>query len=214
MIFQDGHFFVNTTGEYRIHRDLTIDLSPRMPVTIACSSIQGERAADGGKRIRMGDRTNQSPHRIHALDDKYGGLIAMIIACDQKDWNISDKAEDRGIAGASSGRSRRYSRLAAPGTVSQVISTIAASPISWEARVSEYHPQERRQAHPRIFAGCLKRQSCVRNRGGQPTYDPNWDWHAQNIKMAEALKERDTTSITVGPRHAFNKQGGAIMRRC
>ena len=43
-------------------------------------------------------------------------------------------------------------------------------------------------------------------------YDPTWDWHAQNIKMVEALKEMkyDFTYVWGIGTHS-NKQGGAIM---
>ena len=52
----------------------------------------------------------------------------------------------------------------------------------------------------------------VRNRGGQQTYDPNWDWHAQNIKMVEALKEKGYDfNYSWGLGTHSNKHGGAIM---
>jgi enterochelin esterase family protein len=43
-------------------------------------------------------------------------------------------------------------------------------------------------------------------------YDPKWDWHAQNIKMAAALTERHyDVNYTWGIGTHNNKQGGAIM---
>ncbi len=47
-------------------------------------------------------------------------------------------------------------------------------------------------------------------RGG--AYDPKFDWHAQNIKMVEALSEKKyDLNYTWGIGGHSNAQGGAIM---
>src|SRR5258705_6647014 len=52
----------------------------------------------------------------------------------------------------------------------------------------------------------------MRGRGENAVYDPKWDWHGQNIKMAEALKEKGYDfNYTWGIGTHSNKQGGAIM---
>src|SRR5258705_195334 len=54
----------------------------------------------------------------------------------------------------------------------------------------------------------------MRGRGENATYDAKWDWHGQNIKMAEALKEKGYDfNYTWGIGTHSDKQGGAIMRQ-
>ena len=50
-------------------------------------------------------------------------------------------------------------------------------------------------------------------RGGAgQTYDPKWDWHAQNIKMVDALSEKKyDVNYCWGIGTHSGKQGGAIM---
>ena len=51
-------------------------------------------------------------------------------------------------------------------------------------------------------------------RGNRPDrkYDPKWDWHQQNIKMAAALTEMHyDVNYCWGIGTHSNKQGGAIM---
>jgi enterochelin esterase family protein len=52
----------------------------------------------------------------------------------------------------------------------------------------------------------------MRGRGANQTYDPTWDWHAQNIKMVEALTEKKyDVNYCWGIGTHSGKQGGAIM---
>ena len=76
------------------------------------------------------------------------------------------------------------------------------------------YPDLIRQSEPKPIrdfpAGRRERQSRPARRGRH--YDPNWDWHAQNIKMVEALTEKKyDVNFTWGIGTHSNKQGGAIM---
>jgi hypothetical protein len=52
----------------------------------------------------------------------------------------------------------------------------------------------------------------MRGRGDNQTYDPTWDWHAQNIKMVQALTEKKyDVNYCWGIGTHSGKQGGAIM---
>jgi enterochelin esterase family protein len=217
MVFQDGHFFVNTTGEYRI--PIVFDnliYRREMPVTIAVflnpgRTPQQEEATDKD----WGDRTNNRAMEYNALDDKYARLICdELLPVIKKDWNISDKPEDRGIAGASSGAIAAWTvAWQRPEQFRKMISTIGSFT---NIRGGHEYPNIIRKSEVkpiRVFLqDGLNDNRGVRNRGGQQTYDPNWDWHAQNIKMVEALKEKGYDfNYTWGIGTHSNKQGGAIM---
>src|SRR5258706_4592533 len=130
MIFQDGHFFVNVKGEYRI--PIVFDnliYRREMPVTIAVfinpgRTPQQKEATDK----EWGDRTNNRGMEYNALDDKYARLICdELLPTIKKDWNISDKPEDRGIAGASSGAIAAWTDAwQRPEQFGKVISTIGS----------------------------------------------------------------------------------------
>src|SRR6266566_1662450 len=130
MIFQDGHFFVNVKGEYRI--PIVFDnliYRREMPVTIAVfinpgRTPQQKEATDS----EWGDRTNNRGMEYNALDDKYARLICdELLPVIKKDWNISDKPEDRGIAGASSGAIAAFTvAWQRPEQFRKVISTIGS----------------------------------------------------------------------------------------
>ncbi len=217
MVFQDGHFFVNTQGQYRI--PIVFDnliYRREMPVTIAVfinpgRTPQQTEATDS----EWGDRTNNRGMEYNALDDKYPRLICdELLPVIKKDWNISDKPEDRGIAGASSGAIAAWTvAWQRPEQFRKVISTIGSFT---NIRGGHEYPNiiRKSEAKPiRVFLeDGLNDNRGVRNRGGQQTYDPNWDWHAQNIKMVEALKEKGYDfNYSWGLGTHSNKHGGAIM---
>jgi enterochelin esterase family protein len=217
MIFQDGHFFVNTKGEYRI--PIVFDnliYRREMPVTIAVFINPGrtpdqKEASDSD----WGDRTNNRAMEYNALDDKYAKLIVEELLPEiKKEWNISDRPEDRGIGGASSGAICAFTvAWQRPDQFGKVISTIGSFT---NIRGGHEYPNmiRKSEAKPiRVFLqDGLNDNRGIRNRGGVQTYDPNWDWHGQNIKMVEALKEKGYDfNYTWGIGTHSNKQGGAIM---
>jgi len=217
MVFQDGHFFVNTQGQYRIPVVFDNLIYRReMPVTIAVFINPGRTAQQTeATDSEWGDRTNNRGMEYNALDDKYARLICdELLPAIKKDWNISDKPEDRGIAGASSGAIAAWTvAWQRPEQFRKVISTIGSFT---NIRGGHEYPNiiRKSEAKPiRVFLqDGLNDNRGVRNRGGQQTYDPNWDWHAQNIKMAEALKEKGYDfNYSWGLGTHSNKQGGAIM---
>ncbi len=217
MVFQDGHFFVNITGQYRI--PIVFDnliYRREMPVTIAVFINPGRTAQQTeATDSEWGDRTNNRGMEYNALDDKYPRLICdELLPAIKKDWNISDKPEDRAIAGASSGAIAAWTvAWQRPEQFRKVISTIGSFT---NIRGGHEYPNIIRKSNAkpiRVFLeDGLNDNRGVRNRGGQQTYDPNWDWHAQNIKMVEALKEKGYDfNYSWGLGTHSNKHGGAIM---
>ncbi len=217
MIFQDGHYFVNTTGEYRI--PIVFDnliYRREMPVTIGVFINPGRTAEQKEATDKdWGDGTNNRRMEYNALDDKYSKLIIdELLPAIKKDYNISDKPEDRAIAGASSGAICAFTvAWQRPDQFRKVISTIGSFTNIMGGHV---YPDLILKAEPKpirvYLQDGLNDNRGMRGRGPDAKYDPKWDWHTQNIKMAAALTEKKyDLNYTWGLGTHSNKQGGAIM---
>jgi len=217
MIFQDGHFFVNPTGEYRI--PIVFDnliYRREMPVTIAVFINPGHTPEQTEATDKeWGDRTNNRRIEYNALDDKYSKLIIDELLPEiKKSYTISDKPEDRAIAGASSGAICAFTvAWQRPDQFRKVISTIGSFTNIMGGHV---YPDLILKSDPkpiRVFLqDGLNDNRGMRGKGENAKYDPNWDWHAQNIKMAKALTDKKyDVNYTWGLGTHNNKQGGAIM---
>jgi enterochelin esterase family protein len=219
MIFQDGHFFVNCTeqGQYRIPYVFDNLIYRReMPVTIAVFINPGRTAEQKeATDADWGDRTNNRAMEYNVLDDKYATLIIdELMPVITKQYKISDKPEDHAIAGASSGAICAFTvAWQRPDQFRKVISTIGSFT---NIRGGHVYPDlirqnERKPIRVYLQDG-LNDNRGMRGRGANATYDPKWDWHAQNIKMAEALREKGyDVNYCWGIGTHSNKQGGAIM---
>ena len=215
MIFQDGHAFVSLTGDYRIPYVFDNLIYRReMPVTIGVfinpghlPDQQESSAAD------WGDRINNRRIEYNALNDNYSKLITdELLPVITKEYNISPDPSDRAIAGASSGAICAFTvAWQRPDQFRKVISTIGSFTDIMGGHV---YPDLVRKSEPkpiRIFLQDGVNDNRGRRRGSN-SYDPNWDWHAQNIKMVQALTERKyDVNYTWGIGTHSNKQGGAIM---
>jgi len=217
MIFQDGHFFVNPTGEYRI--PIVFDnliYRREMPVTLAVFINPGRTPEQTEATDKeWGDRTNNRGLEYNALDDKYARLIVDELLPElKKSYNISDKPEDRAIAGASSGAICAFTvAWQRPDQFRKVISTIGSFTNIMGGHV---YPDLILKSDPkpiRVFLqDGLNDNRGLRGQGPDAKYDPTRDWHAQNIKMAAALTEKKyDLNYTWGIGTHSNKQGGAIM---
>src|SRR6185437_8637453 len=151
------------------------------------------------------------------LNDQYAKLIVDELMPElRKSYNISDNPDDHAIAGASSGAICAFTvAWQRPDVFHKVISTIGSFT---NIRGGHVYPDLIRQSPTkpiRIFLqdGLNDNRGVRRARGGgAPTYDPKWDWHAQNIKMVAALTEKHyDVNYTWGIGTHSNKQGGAIM---
>ena len=215
MVFEDGHYFVNTNGEYRIPYVFDNLIYRReMPVTIAVFVNPGHFPNQTEPTdSEWGDRTGNRPLEYNALDDKYARLT-----CDEllpviaKQYNISPDPNDRAIAGASSGAICAFTvAWHRPDQFRKVISIIG----SFTAlRGDDAYPDIIRtnDAKPiRIFLedGLNDNRGLGRNGG---TYNAGLDWHHQNIRMVAALTEKHyDVNYTWGIGTHSSKQGAAIM---
>lgn len=214
MIFQDGHYFLNPTKDYRI--PIVFDnliYRREMPVTIAVFINPGHRADQKEATDEdWGDRTTNRAEEYNALNDTYSKLIVDELLPEvKKEYQVSDDPDNRAIAGASSGAICAFTvAWHRPDQFRKVISTIGSFT---NIRGGHEYPNIVRNSDPkpiRIFLQDGLNDNRGRRRGGE--YDPNWDWHAQNRKMVEALTEKKyDVNYTWGIGTHSNRQGGAIM---
>lgn len=214
MVFFDGHAYVGLKGNYRIPYVFDNLIYRReMPVTIGVFINPGhgpdqKEASDA----EWGDRTTNRRVEYNALDDKYSKLVVdELLPVVTKQYNISPDPENRAISGASSGAICAFTvAWHRPDQFRKVVSTIGSFTNIMGGHV---YPDLIRKSEPkpiRIFLqDGLNDNRGVRRDG---TYDPTRDWHAQNIRMVEALTEKKyDVNYTWGIGTHSNKQGGAIM---
>jgi enterochelin esterase family protein len=217
MIFQDGHAFVNPNGDYRIPNVFDNLIYRReMPVTLAVFINPGRTPEQKeATSSEWSDRTNNRRIEYNALDDKYSKLIVDELLPElKKSYNISDKPEDRAISGASSGAICALTvAWHRPDQFRKVVSTIGSFT---NIMGGHEYPNIVRNSEPkpiRIYLqDGMNDNRGLRGRGENRSYDPKWDWYAQNRKMLEALTEKkyDVNHCWGIGTHS-NKQGGAIM---
>jgi enterochelin esterase family protein len=217
MVFQDGHAFVNAKGDYRIPYVFDNLIYRReMPVTIAVFINPGHTPEQKeATSSEWGDRTNNRRVEYNALDDKYSKLIVdELLPAIRKDYKISDDPNDRAIAGASSGAICAFTvAWHRPDQFRKVISTIGSFTNIMGGHVYPDLVRQNERKPIRIYLqDGLNDNRGLRGRGPDARYDPNWDWHAQNVKMVAALTERGyDVNYCWGIGTHSNKQGGAIM---
>jgi enterochelin esterase-like enzyme len=214
MVFFDGHAYVGLKGNYRIPYVFDNLIYRReMPVTIGVFINPGhgpdqKEATDA----EWGDRTNNRRVEYNALDDKHSKLVVdELLPVLKKQYNISDDPESRAISGASSGAICAFTvAWHRPDQFRKVISTIGSFTNIMGGHVYPDLIRKNERKPIRIFLQDGVNDNRGLRRNG--TYDPTRDWHAQNIKMVEALTEKKyDVNYTWGIGTHSNKQGGAIM---
>ena len=214
MIFCDGHAYVGLKGNYRIPYVFDNLIYRReMPVTIGVFINPGHTAEQKeASDADWGDRTTNRRVEYNALDDKYSRLIVdELLPVLKKEYNIADDPESRAISGASSGAICAFTvAWHRPDQFRKVISTIGSFTNIMGGHV---YPDLIRQSERKPIRIFLQ-DGVNDNRGVRRdgSYDPTRDWHAQNIKMVQALTEKQyEVNYTWGIGTHSNKQGGAIM---
>src|SRR5581483_2524132 len=188
MIFQDGHAFVSLTGDYRIPNVFDNLIYRReMPVTIGVFINPGHTPQQPeSSSTNWGDSINNRGMEYNELNDHYATLIVdELLPALEKDYNISKNPDDRAIAGASSGAICAFTvAWQRPNQFHKVISTIGSFT---NIRGGHVYPDLISQSERkpiRIFLQDGLNDNRGRRRNGAGEYDPKWDWHAQNLKMA------------------------------
>jgi len=215
VIFQDGHAFLNPNGDYRVPNVFDNLIYRReMPVTLGVFINPGHTPEQPeSSSTNWGDSINNRATEYNELNDNYAKLIVNeLLPVLQKDYHISKNPDDRAIAGASSGAICAFTvAWQRPDQFRKVISTIGSFTNIRGGHVYPDLVRESERKPIRIFLQDGLNHNRGRRRGGGE-YDPKWDWHAQNIKMAAALTEKGyNVNYCWGIGTHSNKQGGAIM---
>jgi len=213
MIFFDGHAFLNVNGESRIPNVFDNLIYRReMPVTLAVFINPGHTPEQPESTDSVwGDGVNNRALEYNALDDKYSKLVVdELLPAVTKDYNISTNPDDRALAGASSGAICAFTvAWHRPDQFHKVISTIGSFT---NIMGGDAYPQMILDAKPKPIRIFLQ-DGLNDNRGMRDgKYHPRWDWHAQNIKMMQALtKKHYDINFVWGIGTHSGRQGGAIM---
>jgi len=215
MIFQDGHAFVNTNGDYRVPYVFDNLIYRReMPVTIGVFINPGHTPEQPeSSSTNWGDGINGRATEYNELNNNYARLIVNeLLPALEKDYNISTNADDHAIAGASSGAICAFTvAWQRPDQFHKVISIIGSFT---NIRGGHIYPDLILTNEPKPIRIFLL-DGLNDNRGkrrGTNTYDAKWDWHAQNIKMAAALTAKGyDANYCWGIGTHSNKQGGAML---
>ena len=215
MIFQDGQAFVSSTGDYRIPFVFDNLIYRReMPVTIAVFINPGHLPDQPeSSSTNWGDSINNRATEYNELNDNYAKLIVNeLLPTLEKDYNISKDPDNRAIVGASSGAICAFTvAWQRPEQFHKVISTIGSFT---DIRGGHVYPDLIRQSERKPIRIYLQ-DGLNDNRGrGRNGGEYNWkrDWHAQNLKMVQALTEKGyDMNYCWGIGTHSNKQGGAIM---
>jgi len=215
MIFQDGQAWLRLTGDYRVPYVFDNLIYRReMPVTIAVFINPGRTAEQPeASASDWGDKSTNRPQEYNALDDKYAQVITdELMPVLSKRYNISKNPDDHAIGGASSGAIAAFTvAWQRPDQFHKVLSTIGSFT---NIRGGHVYPDlirgsERKPIRIFLQDGLNDNRGV---RGDDPTYKPDWDWHAQNVKMAAALTEKGyDVNYTWGIGTHSNKQGGQIL---
>ncbi len=217
MVLQDGQAFLRATGDYRATNVFdNLIFRREIPVTIVVFINPGRKPDQPeASASDWGDRSSNRPQEYNALDDKYAKVIVdELLTVLAKQYNLSPKASDRAIGGASSGAIAAFTvAWHRPDQFSKVLSTIGSFT---NLRGGHVYPDLIRQAEKkpiRVFLqDGVNDNRAVRGEGADATYTPDRDWHAQNLKMLAALTEKGyDVNFTWGIGTHSNKQGGAIF---
>ena len=213
MVFNDGHAFLNESGEVRATNVLDNLIYRReIPVMLAVFINPGHRADQPDATPKdWGDKTNNRPTEYNTLDDRYARVIVdELLPALNKTYNISRDPAARGIGGASSG-------------------AIAAFTVAWErpnqfrkvlSFVGSFTNIRGGHAYADIVARSPRKPLRIflqdgrnDNRGRKDTpYDPKRDWFLQNTRLLSALTKKGyEVNYTWGIGKHSQRHGGAIL---
>ena len=202
MIFQDGHAYVKEDGDVRapIVFDNLIHKG-EMPVTIGIFVNPGHKG-DDFPESRW--RANNRSYEYDSLGDQYARfLLEELLPAVAKHYNLSDKAEDRAICGASSGGicafTAAWERPDAFGKVYSMIGSFT------NIRGGNIYPSWIRKTAPKPIKVFLE-------GGENDLNNSHGDWPLGNLQMAAALKHMNWDYRFVYGKGKHNlRHGGTLL---
>ena len=202
MVFQDGHSYVNDSGDFRVPivYDNLIYLR-KLPVTICLFVNPGHNTKDYPEnRFRVSNRADE----YDVLNDKYATmLIDEIIPELKKRYNISNDPKMHGIGGLSSG-------------------AICAFTAAWErtdyfqkvlSHIGSYTNIRGGHSYPFIIRNHKKKDIKIFMQDGTNDLNNEFgDWWLANLQMESALKFKGYDfKFEKGIGTHSGKHGGAIL---
>ena len=202
MVFQDGHSYVNDSGDFRVPivYDNLIYLR-KLPVTICLFVNPGHNTKDYPEnRFRVSNRADE----YDVLNDKYATmLIDEIIPELKKKYNISNDPKMHGIGGLSSG-------------------AICAFTAAWErtdyfqkvlSHIGSYTNIRGGHSYPFIIRNHKKKDIKILMQDGTNDLNNEFgDWWLANLQMESALKFKGYDfKFEKGIGTHSGKHGGAIL---
>ena len=202
MIFQDGHSYVNDSGDFRV--PIVYDnliYQKKLPVTICLFVNPGHNTKDYPEnRFRASNRADE----YDVLDDRYATmLMEEIIPELKKKYNISNDPKMHGIGGLSSG-------------------AICAFTAAWEhpeyfhkvlSQIGSYTNIRGGNNYPSIIRKHKKKDIKIfMQDGGNDLNNEHGDWWLANLEMESALKFKGYEfKFEKGSGSHSGKHGGAIL---
>jgi enterochelin esterase-like enzyme len=202
MVFQDGHAYVNDTGDFRVptvYNNLIQE--KKLPVTICLFVNPGHNSKDyPPNRFRASNRADE----YDVLNDKYVTmLIDEIIPALKKKYNISNDPKMHGIAGLSSGAICAFTAAwQRPDYFHKVLSQIGSF-----ADIRGGH------SYPFMIRKNKKKDIKIFMQDGSDDLNNEFgDWWLGNLQLESALKYKGYEFIfEKGKGTHSGKHGGAIL---
>jgi enterochelin esterase family protein len=217
MIFQDGQAWRRETGEMRATFVFDNLIYRReVPVTIVVFINPGRTKDQAvASQTNWGDKGSNRPQEYNALDDKYARVITdELMPVLARRYTLSPDPDDHAIGGASSGAIAAFTvAWHRPDQFHKVLSTIGSFT---NIRGGDAYPDLIRQAERKPIRVYLL-DGVNDNRGLRPgapieSYNPRMDWHAQNLRMAQALTDKGyDLAYCWGSGTHNNRQAGAAL---
>jgi enterochelin esterase family protein len=217
MVFQDGQAWLRPTGEIRATNVLDNLIYRReIPVMIAVFINPGRTPEQPvATQSDWGDRSSNRPQEYNSLDDKYARVIVdELIPVVGKRYNISGNPDDRAIGGASSGAIAAFTvAWQRPDQFRKVLSTVGSfvNLRGGHAYPDIIRSSEKKPLRVYLLDGVNDNRGV---RGSDPgkKYDPERDWHAQNLRMLSALSDKGyDVNYCWGIGSHNQKQAGAML---
>jgi len=202
MIFQDGHAYVNDSGDFRV--PIVYDnliYQKKLPVTICLFVNPGNNTQDYPEnRFRASNRADE----YDVLDDRYTVMLMdEIIPELKKKYNISNDPKMHGIGGLSSG-------------------AICAFTAAWEhpeyfhkvlSQIGSYTNIRGGNNYPSIIRKHKKKDIKIfMQDGSNDLNNEHGDWWLANLEMESALKFKGyELRFEKGAGTHSGKHGGAIL---
>jgi enterochelin esterase-like enzyme len=215
MVYQDGQAFKDENGDLRAQNVMDNLIYRReIPVMLGVFINPGRtpEQVEPSPQTSWGDGTTNRGIEYNTPDDKYARVITEeLLPALNKDYNISNDPEMRGIGGSSSGAIAAFAvAWERPNEFRKVLSNVGSFVNLQGGYVYPERVLAAGKKPIRIFL-CDGRND---NRGLRVTgeYDEKRDWFYQNVRLMKALTQKGyDVNYSWGMNLHGQKFGGAIM---